>query len=127
MDNSRVIALGPGGTQRWSVSFQELLPGPPVIGPAGQALIATRRTDLSDARARLIALSPGGDVLWQLSDSAAFQVPVVGPQGELYALNESKGYALSSDGVVRSILNLNNPLDAAPHPAGDGSDLAHHE
>ncbi len=115
-NNSRVVALGPTGEERWNVSLGLLLSAAPVVGAAGEVLVATLPVSVRPT-GDVLALGSKGEVLWAISDSTAFQPPVVSDTGELLLVNGQNSYIIAPGGTTNwSALNalFGSPPGSSP-------------
>lgn len=111
----RVVALWPGGGERWSFT--------PLSGFSGKIAIAGDVVYVGSAGGELYAMALDGTQLWRFATPAAIRSgPVAGAGGIVY-FGSDRFYALSASGVSQWQCDIAQVGEAAPMPLRQGKVL----
>jgi len=113
---SRLYALAPDGTTRWSYTANVWIYGAAAVGPEGTIYYGSYHRNF-------IALNPDGRRRWEYVPGAAvIASPAVGVDGAVYVgALDGKLYAFNTDGTVRWSYAAASGVQTAPAIGGDGA------
>jgi outer membrane protein assembly factor BamB len=132
---SKLLAIHPDGTLKWSVPTQLWIQSSPSIGADGTLYVGTTHHPL-DIPAWFYAITPEGQIKWkydtfddvkdmppaQLNPPDIYNSPAIDSNGRIYFGNEiGLLYAMSPDGKVEWIEEVWSLHDQGPALASDGT------
>ncbi|WP_394698775.1 PKD domain-containing protein [uncultured Methanoregula sp.] len=117
--DSRVYALDPEGTIRWTYLTGGAIQSSPAIGADGTIYIG------NEGDSKLYALNPDGTLRWTYTTGGGIVAsPAIGPDGTIYFGNtgpDTKLYALNPDGTLRWSFSAGGLIYNTPAIGTDGT------
>ncbi len=116
---SRLVALNPGGTERWGFQVPAPIPSTPTVGPDGTVYFLSKE-------GRLYALSRSGRLRWKryitvFPQTAFLPSPAIGQDGTVYVGTDDYAlYAIGPDGEERWHFLTEAPIRSSPAIDGAG-------